>query len=107
MFLKRGADMNYCENHRFIERDFWVNKAIEASEYLTLEQIEIMLDRLNTTWRDLTFKFYQDGSVSILDNDLMAPVSPGELTGACLDFYVRKRIQFIKSLLVERQLQYA
>jgi hypothetical protein len=66
-----------------------------------------MLDEAHKDYCDYTFKFYEDGSVTIIDNETNINVMPGELTGAVLDFYIRKRIHLIKVNLQEKQLQYA
>jgi len=50
---------------------------------------------------DYTFRFYPNGSVTIIDNDTNAIVKPKELSGAPLDFFARKKIQFIKNKLIE------
>ncbi|WP_442600840.1 hypothetical protein [Paenibacillus sp. KN14-4R] len=58
-------------------------------------------------WKDLTFRFYRDGSVMIVDNDTDAHVHPKQLNGAALDFYIRKRIYLIKTDLQEKIVKYA
>ncbi|RXZ81840.1 hypothetical protein EBB07_12540 [Paenibacillaceae bacterium] len=58
-------------------------------------------------FRDLTFKFYADGRLTIIDNVSEEVVSPRELKGACHDFYVRKRIAFIKNDLAAKCMKYA
>jgi len=50
---------------------------------------------------DYTFRFYPNGMVSIVDNETNAPVRPKELRGAPLDFFAKKKIQFIKNKLSE------
>ncbi|GGD63615.1 hypothetical protein [Paenibacillus nasutitermitis] len=62
--------MNNCENYRFIER--------------------------YRPYRDLTFKFYSNGSLTIIDNTAEEVITPRELKGESYDFYVRKRLAFIK-----------
>lgn len=57
--------------------------------------------------RDLTFKFYSDGTLTIIDNRAEEVISPSELKGDSLDFYIRRRIAFIKSQLTASQLKYA
>ncbi|MNI19734.1 hypothetical protein D3C73_731800 [compost metagenome] len=99
--------MNLSHNYRFIERDYWYQKALCSSEYLYPLQIEDILDEADTSYMDYTFKFYNDGSVIIIDNDTNNRINPKELTGAVYDFYIRKRIQMIKINLQEKQLQYA
>jgi hypothetical protein len=94
--------MNYCTNHRFIERDFWFQKVLSGNSEMTSEMIDHMLDECGTAWCDLTFKFYTDGSVIIIDNDSNLYVSPRELQGAALDYYIRKRIDAIRSHLQEQ-----
>ncbi|RJE90204.1 hypothetical protein D3P07_08315 [Paenibacillus sp. 1011MAR3C5] len=70
-----------CENFRFVER--------------------------GRSSRDLTFKFYNDGRLVILDNDTEEVISPRDLRSDSRDFYVRKRIAFIKNQLTASQLKYA
>ncbi|WP_036718639.1 hypothetical protein [Paenibacillus harenae] len=72
---------NICENFRYVEEG--------RSE------------------RDLTFKFYADGRLVIIDNLAEEVISPKDLKGKCRDFYVRKRIAFIKNQLMATQLKYA
>ncbi|WP_168122637.1 hypothetical protein [Paenibacillus sp. HB172176] len=57
--------------------------------------------------RDLTFKFYKDGRLTIIDNATEEVISPGDLKSDSRDFYVRRRIAFIKSQLTAAQLKYA
>lgn len=58
-------------------------------------------------YRDLTFKFYNDGRLVIIDNDTEEVIGPRDLRGDSRDFYVRKRIAFIKNQLAASQLKYA
>ena len=73
--------MRNCENYRFIER--------------------------HRPFRDLTFKFYTDGSLTIIDNTAEEVITPRDLKGESYDFYVRKRIAFIKQDLNAKRLKYA
>ncbi|PZD93693.1 hypothetical protein DNH61_24075 [Paenibacillus sambharensis] len=73
--------MRSCEHYRFIER--------------------------HRPYRDLTFKFYSDGALTIIDNNAESVVTPKELKGESLDFYVRKRISFIKNDLAAKKQKYA
>ncbi|WP_138751181.1 hypothetical protein [Paenibacillus sinopodophylli] len=57
--------------------------------------------------RDLTFKFYADGRLIIIDNVAEEVITPKDLKGASKDFYVRRRIAFIKNQLRASQLKYA
>jgi hypothetical protein len=57
--------------------------------------------------RDLTFKFYTDGKLVIIDNDTGNTMSPRELSGGSYDFYVRQRIRLIKRNLAEKIMKYA
>jgi hypothetical protein len=94
--------------YRFIERDYWANKVAAEQPHLNQEQLSGFLDEISQEWHDLTFKFREDGSVAISDNDTGASLVPSELRGACYDFYVRKRIEQIKSYLApEEHLQSA
>jgi hypothetical protein len=99
--------MNTSHNFRFIERDYWYQKALCDTECLLPGQIEEILDEAHSHYCDYTFKFYDDGSVTIIDNDTNNKIKPRELTGAVYDFYIRKRIYLIKTNLQEKQLQYA
>ncbi|SEM85433.1 hypothetical protein [Paenibacillus sp. OV219] len=73
--------MNNCENYRFIET--------------------------HRPFRDLTFKFFSNGSLTIIDNSSESVISPRELKGASYDFYVRKRIAYIKQDLTAKLNKYA
>ncbi|GBF75883.1 hypothetical protein PA598K_04317 [Paenibacillus sp. 598K] len=73
--------MRSCENFRFIEK--------------------------HRPYRDLTFKFYSDGTLAIIDNDGGGTVTPRELKGDSHDFYVRRRIAFIKNNLLAQKLKHA
>jgi hypothetical protein len=57
--------------------------------------------------RDLTFKFFTDGKLEIIDNDTGNTMNPRELTGGSYDFYVRQRIAFIKRDLNTKISKYA
>lgn len=57
--------------------------------------------------RDLTFKFYSDGKLEIIDNDTGNRMSPRDLKGASYDFYVRHRIAMIKRDLRAKIQKYA
>jgi hypothetical protein len=70
-----------CEHFRFVER--------------------------HRPFRDLTFKFYDDGRLTIIDNESESTVAPSELRGESRDFYVRKRIAFIKRDLQAKVQRYA
>ncbi|GAB2724266.1 hypothetical protein ACFQWB_12590 [Paenibacillus thermoaerophilus] len=87
------------EIHRFIERDYWLKRMAENGGSLTSEQMESVLDGISDKWDDYTFKLFRDGSVQIIDNDTRRTVRPSELRGASLDFYIRTRIRFIRSIL--------
>ena len=56
---------------------------------------------------DLTFKFFEDGKLVILDNDTGRTINPRELRGGSYDFYVRQRIAFIKRDLNAKRAKYA
>jgi hypothetical protein len=107
-FVKEVVNMmNYSHNFRFIERDYWYQHALCNSEHILPSQIEDILDQTQKDYCDYTFKFYEDGSVLIVDNETNGHINPRELTGAVLDFYIRKRIHLIKVNLQEKQLAYA
>ena len=73
--------MRNCENFRFIEK--------------------------YRPFRDLTFKFYSDGTLTIIDNNAGEVITPNDLKGASRDFYVRRRIAFIKNDLAAKRLKHA
>ncbi|MWC28218.1 hypothetical protein [Paenibacillus sp. MMS18-CY102] len=73
--------MKRCENYRYVEK--------------------------RSPYRDLTFKFYSDGKLTILDNDAGTSIAPKELRGDSFDFYVKRRIEFIKNDLAAKRLKYA
>lgn len=57
--------------------------------------------------KDLTFKFFTDGKLVIIDNDTGNTINPRELSGGSYDFYVRQRINFIKRDLTAKISKYA
>jgi hypothetical protein len=57
--------------------------------------------------KDLTFKFFADGKLIIIDNDSGQPINPRELSGGSYEFYVRQRIRFIKRDLTAKIAKYA
>lgn len=99
--------MKRCEHYRFIERDYWFQQAAARNNRMSESEIQQMIDRMNRRWSDLTFKFYEDGTLHIVDNNTNNLVHPRDLTGASLDFYIRKRIDFIKSNLQQKIVKYA
>lgn len=72
---------NQCENYRYVEK--------------------------GRPYRDLTFKFYADGRLVIIDNNAEEVITPKQLKSDSHDFYVRHRIAFIKNRLAATQLKYA
>jgi len=50
---------------------------------------------------DYTFRFFPNGSVLIIDNETDTAIRPKDLSGAPLQFFARKKIQFIKDRLSE------
>jgi hypothetical protein len=48
---------------------------------------------------DYTFRFYPNGHVVIMNNATNEIVLPKQLSGSCLQFFARKKIQFIKQQL--------
>lgn len=87
------------EIHRFIEKDYWRKKMMEQGSLMTREQAETLLEEISPDWHDYTFKLYSDGSVDIIDNDNRRAIAAADLRGACLDFYIRTRIRYIRSML--------
>jgi hypothetical protein len=94
-------------NVRFIERDYFKSIMVSGSEFITDEQIDKILDIADCYWADLTFKFFDNGTLIVIDNDTDLEIPLKELRGACYDFYVRERIQRIRTSLQEKILQSA
>lgn len=92
---------------RFIERDYHKKMMLMDSDNLTEAQIDAILERSEGYWVDYTFTFYDNGSMTIIDNDTEMRVPLKELKGAAYDFYVKQRIQLIRSSLQEKILQSA
>ncbi|MGG1312355.1 MULTISPECIES: hypothetical protein [Cohnella] len=63
--------------------------------------------RGNRPSRDLTFKFYSDGKLTIIDNDTGRTMNPRDLSGGSYDFYVRQRLAFIRRDLQAKLVKYA
>jgi hypothetical protein len=57
--------------------------------------------------RDLTFKFFIDGKLEIIDNESGSTMNPRELSGGSYDFYVRQRMALIKRDLSAKIAKYA
>jgi hypothetical protein len=87
--------MQLARNERFIERDFWYYRICNNSLNLTIDQVNQILDGMQTNYVDYTFKFYQNGLVEVIDNNSGKRIYPIELEGAAKDFYLRKRIEYI------------
>lgn len=49
--------------------------------------------------RDLTFTFFDDGTLLIENNDTGEQIKPSQLRHESKEFYVQRRISFIKNLL--------
>ncbi len=92
---------------RFIERDYYRKVMLDNSEFMTNNQVEKILDNAVTPWEDLTFKFFDNGTLEIIDNNTEQVVPISELRGAAYDFYVRERIRYIRSHLQAKILQSA
>ncbi|MCS7459345.1 hypothetical protein N0M98_04265 [Paenibacillus doosanensis] len=92
---------------RFIERDYYRMMMVNNSDHLTDSQIDKILDAADTTWSDLTFKFYDNGSLVIIDNHTELSIPLHSLKGAAYDFYVKQRIRMIRSNLESKNLQSA
>jgi len=103
----RGVYAMNSKKVRFIERDYYRTLMVNNSSYLSDSQIEKILDAAGTQWADLTFKFFDDGSLTIIDNDTDQHVPLKELKGATYDFYVRQRISMIRTNLENKILQSA
>jgi len=104
--LWRGVYAMNSIKVRFIERDYYKAMMASNSDHLTDSQIDKILDAADTYWADLTFKFFDNGSLLIIDNHTELHVPLGELKGAAYDFYVKQRIRMIRSAL-ESKLQSA
>ncbi|MDF2962576.1 MAG: hypothetical protein K0S39_4311 [Paenibacillus sp.] len=94
-------------NVRFIERDFYKSLMVANSESISDAQIEKILDAADNYWLDLTFKFFDNGSMIIIDNHTELQVSLHDLKGAAYDFYVKQRIRMIRANLEAKILQSA
>ncbi|PZE22186.1 hypothetical protein CBW46_004835 [Paenibacillus xerothermodurans] len=92
---------------RFIERDYYKHLMMTNSEEMTESQIDKILDTTSYTWADLTFKFFENGSMTIIDNHTDLQLSLSDLRGAAYDFYVRQRIGMIRANLEAKILQSA
>jgi hypothetical protein len=99
--------MMTCQNIRFIERNFLFTKIMNDNKHLSYAQIEKLLDEASEQYVDYTFKFYENGSVVIIDNYTNLFLKPKDLKDVALDFYIRKRIAIIKESLHAQELQYA
>jgi hypothetical protein len=84
---------------RFLERDFFVSQIKKSSEHITYEMAEEVVNKMDCYWNDLTFRFFDDVSCEIIDNNTDTQIRPNELTGACYDFYVKKRLELIRTHL--------
>ncbi len=107
VLLKGGIIMMTCQNIRFIERNFLFTKIMNENNHLSYAQIEKLLDEASEQYVDYTFKFYENGSVVIIDNCTNLFLKPKDLKDVALDFYIRKRIAIIKESLHVQELQYA
>lgn len=94
-------------NVRFIERDYFKHMMLVNSEAMPDVRIEKILDAAEQPWVDLTFKFNDNGSVVIIDNDTDQQVPLAHLKGAAYDFYVKQRIRLIRANLEAKILQTA
>jgi hypothetical protein len=94
-------------NVRFIERDYYKHVMVTNSEQISDSQIEKILDAADSSWADLTFKFFENGSMIIIDNHTERQVPLGSLRGAAYDFYVKQRIKMIRADLEAKILQTA
>jgi hypothetical protein len=99
--------MMKVNNVRFIERDYYKQLIEHNSELLTDNQIEKILNTTNSYWLDLTFKFFEDGTLIIVDNDTELHFPLSDLKGAAFDFYVKQRIMMIRANLEAKVLQTA
>lgn len=57
--------------------------------------------------RDMTFTFFDDGRLTIENNETGEMIKPSELKHESKDFYVQQRIKFIKNKLQLAQYKYA
>ncbi|CAG7652282.1 hypothetical protein ACFQI7_19625 [Paenibacillus allorhizosphaerae] len=94
-------------NVRFIERDYYKNVMHTGSEAMPDVRIDKILDAAGQSWADLTFKFNDSGSVTIIDNHTDQQVPLAHLKGAAYDFYVKQRIRLIRANLQAKILQTA
>jgi hypothetical protein len=94
--------MKLISKTRFIEKDYMYNKILNSSEYITEKIAQQIIDEMDCYWHDYTFRFYDDGAVTIYDNNRDEYVLPCDLSGVSYDFYVKERIRLIKQRLNER-----
>jgi hypothetical protein len=92
---------------RFIERDYRRKLLLTSNESMTEDQADALLDQMPSRFMDVTFTFYGNGTLTIVDNHTELRVPLKELQGAVYDFYVRQRIQMIRENLEEKILQSA
>jgi hypothetical protein len=103
----KGVSNMQATNARFIERDYYKQLIETNSELLTDIQIEKILHTTDSYWLDLTFKFFEDGSLVIIDNHTEQNFPLKDLKGAAFDFYVKQRIMMIRAHLKSKVLQTA
>jgi hypothetical protein len=103
----RGVQNMMATNMRFIERDYYKKLMLANSELMSESHVDKILDTASYTWIDLTFKFYENGSMLIIDNHSDLPFPISDLRGAAYDFYVRQRIHMIRTSLEAKILQTA
>lgn len=86
-------------NVRFIERDYYKSRLAADNKGMSEAQMDKLLDSSGKQWVDLTFTFYENGSLTIIDNYTDRQVPLSELKGPACDFYVQQRIRMIRANL--------
>jgi hypothetical protein len=75
-------------NFRFDERIDTHNRIVKNSPNLSEEQVNQILD--SHGWNDYTFKFYDNRTVTVIDNKTEEIVPSYSITGFAFDYMVRK-----------------
>lgn len=87
--------MKIVSNFRFDERHSWFNHIKKNTEHLTNVEIDKILDGFDH-FDDLTFKFYSNGSVKILDNSTEEFIQVSDLKSFAYQYYIQKRLEQLK-----------
>jgi hypothetical protein len=88
---------------RFIEKDWWINRIKQSSNYIEIDDIETALPEMD--FADLTFVFNYKTTgngftVKIIDNTTEQEVSVDELNNAAYEFFINE----VKMISILQQL---